>query len=95
MKKPKGYTLKVDNKMRDFGETDTAKKVIRINKKLHKKAAEYNVPKQDRPLINTIVHEKLHALHPKAHEKTVRKLARSMVAHMSPKQKQKHYKQFA
>jgi len=54
----------IDNKMKHFGETDFDKKTIKVNPK-----------KGD--LINTILHEELHAKHPKAKEKTVRKKASS------------------
>lgn len=75
---PKGYTIKTDNKMRDFGSTDTVKKTIRINKKIHKKAAYYDIPKKESSLANTIEHELEHARRPKASEKSVRNVAKQV-----------------
>lgn len=82
----KHFKRKVDNKMRDFGETDLVKKTIRINKskKLNKAG----------DIINTIVHEKRHILHPNEHEKTVRKKTKQLLKKMTPKQKSKHYSLF-
>lgn len=80
------YKRKVDNKMRSFGETDLDKKTIRINKSKKK-----NTPGD---ILDTIVHEKDHILHPKRSEKNVRKSAEKKIRKMSPKQKQKHYSLF-
>lgn len=82
-----------------FGETDLDKKVIRVNKKLHKTAKKhkksvYNIPKKDISLINTMVHEKLHAKHPKMTERAIRKKTRTVLAKMGTKAKKKVYRQF-
>lgn len=82
----KAYKRKVDNKMHSYGETDLAKKTIRINKNKKKN--------QRGDIIDTIVHEKEHILHPMKHEKNVRKATAAKVKKMSPKQKQKHYNLF-
>lgn len=82
-----GWTRKVDNKMRAFGETDLKKKTIRINKKKSKKSKPGEV-------IDTIVHEEMHRKHPKMKEKTVRKKTKSSVGRMSKKVKSKHYSKF-
>lgn len=66
-KKYKGFKVKVDNNMRDFGETDLEKKTIRINRKKSLKKGGH------KELKDTLIHEKLHAKHPKMHEKTVRR----------------------
>jgi hypothetical protein len=50
--------------MKSFGDTDLQKKVIRVN------------PKKGQ-LLNTILHEELHLKHPRATEKTIRKMAKS------------------
>ncbi len=83
--------------MRAYGETDFAKGLIRINKKLHenKKKAAYGVAKKDNTLLNTLVHEMHHVEHPKKHEKTVRKDTRKKISSMSTKQKAKYYKLIA
>lgn len=82
----------VDNKMRSFGETNLGKRIIRINKKMHKdKSPRFGISKKDITVINTIVHEEMHSKHPKMHEKTVRKLTRKKVAKLSRKHKKKLY----
>lgn len=91
----KGWKFKTDNKLRGaYGETDFDKKTIRVNKTKHK-AASKDYAKQDSTLLNTIVHEHLHAQHPKMHEDSVRKLARAMASKMPLKQKSKMYKKFS
>lgn len=77
----------VDNKMKDFGETDFDKKKIRINKKKAKKAGPGEV-------IDTIVHEELHRKHPKMKEKNVRKKTKSLTGRMSKKVKSKYYSKY-
>ncbi len=86
IKSIKKYKRTTDNKMRSYGETDLEKKTIRINK---------NKKKNKRgDIIDTIVHEKEHILHPKKHEKTVRKSTKKKLKGMSSKEKQKHYNLF-
>jgi hypothetical protein len=87
----------VNNKLRGaYAEIDEKKKTIAINKKRHKQ----NVKRYDKnkdgseKLINTIVHEELHAKHPKMHEKTVYKKAKQNVKIMSKKVKGKYYSKF-
>ena len=85
----------VDNKMKGaYGETDYAKKTIRINKKRHKSASSGRITKNrdgSESLINTIVHEELHASHPKMKEKTVRRTALKLVTRLKPRTKKKIY----
>lgn len=76
VKKKKVYKIKIDNKLKGaYGETDTTKKVIKINKKLHKDK-KYKRVKANKDgtesLRNTIKHEKLHAKYPSLSEKAVR-----------------------
>jgi len=80
------YKRKVDNKMHSFGETDLDKHTIRINKSKKKNTRG--------DILDTIVHEKEHILHPKKRENTVRKATEKKIKHMSPKQKKKHYSLF-
>ena len=82
----KSYKRKVDNKMHSYGETDLEKKIVRINKSKKK-----NKPGD---IIDTIVHEKEHILHPKKHEKTVRRDTVKKLKKMTRKQKQKNYSLF-
>ncbi len=96
MARPKGWKMKVDNKMRGaFGETDYEEKTVRINKKRHKnKQALKEFAKKDQSLLNTIAHELKHVKHPKMTEKNVRKETRKDVHTMSPKLKRNLYKLF-
>lgn len=82
----KSYKRSVDNKMHSYGETDLAKKTIRINKSKKKNASG--------DVIDTIVHEKEHILHPNKAEKNVRTSTSKKLKSMSVKQKQKHYNLF-
>lgn len=83
----------VDNKLKGaYGETDTEAKVVRINKKAHKRMDLKRVnrnPNGTESLVDTIVHEEMHAKHPNMHEKTVRKKAKKVVARLSQKAKSK------
>lgn len=83
-KSTKGYKRAVDNKMKYYGDTDTQKKVIRINKKKSMKAGKGE-------LLDTIVHEEQHAKHPMMKEKTVRRKTAGVVKKMTKKQKSKMY----
>jgi len=101
MKKNKNkWKYKIDNKMRGaYGETDYDTKTIRINRKAHKKDTAHkkwskSIPKKDRTLLNTIVHEFMHKDHPKMHEKTVRKETRKKIERLSPAQKKAFYAKF-
>lgn len=80
------YKIKVNNKMRSFGETDPKKKLIQINKKKAKST------KKRGELLNTIVHEKIHAKSPKMKEKIVIKKTMKVMKKMTKKQKAKTYK---
>ncbi len=77
-----------------FGETDFDKKVIKVDRSKHKNKALYNVPKKDSSLINTLVHENMHAEYPKMTEKQVKKKTRTKLKKMGRKQKLKVYSQF-
>ena len=89
---------RVNNRLKGaFGETTYHEggATIEINKKRHKnKRALKEFPKKDRSMLNTIVHEELHARHPKMHERTARKMARKRVARMGRKQKNKLYAKY-
>lgn len=89
-----------DPKMKGaFGETDFGKKRIRVNKKLSKRAAKmkkgvhkkYGMSKKETSVINTLVHERMHAQHPRMHERTVRRNTRRKVARMGRRAKQRLY----
>ena len=90
---PKKWTRVVNNKMKGLdGETDYNKKQIIINKK--KSKTDKGFAKKDRTVINSIVHEEMHRIHPKMTEKRVRKNTRTKVAHMSSKVKKKMYSRY-
>lgn len=78
------YKWVVDNKMRDFGDIDYKKNIIRINKSKKK-----NTKRGD--ILNTIVHEEIHKNHPQKHEKTARKDTVKKIKKMSKKEKIKKY----
>jgi hypothetical protein len=81
--------------MKWMGDTDNEKKVIRINKKLHKKEKSVEKimgrKKRKAELLDTIVHEKMHADHPKMHEKTVRKQTKKKLPLLGKVKKSKLY----
>lgn len=79
------YKVKVDNKMAYFGDTDTSKKLIRINKKKAKET------KQKGELLDTIYHEVAHSNHPRMKEKTIQKLTERNTKYASKKTKAKLY----
>ena len=89
---------KVNNKLKGaFGQTTYHEHgaTIEINKKRHKnKRALKEFPKKDRSMLNTIVHEELHANHPRMTEKVVRKKARKSVSRMGRSRKNKLYNKY-
>jgi len=65
-----------------FGQIDLKKKIIKVNvsKKKNKRRGE---------IIDSMVHEETHRLHPRMGEKNVKKLTEKRLKRMSAKQKQK------
>lgn len=96
----KGWTRRVDNKLPGaYGETDFQNKTIRVNKKKSKQTPLYKRPvnkgaSKYPDVLATMVHEELHAAHPDATEKNVRKMERSKIKRMSPKEKKRTYSRF-
>ena len=89
----------VNNKLKGaYGATtfiDNKAVKIEINKKKHKRIkSDKTIPKKSRTLLDTIVHEEMHAKHPKMHEKTVRKLTPRKIMKMTKKQKSKLYSKY-
>jgi len=83
----KNYKRKVSNKMHGYGDLDLEKRIVRINKSKKKnKRGE---------ILDTIVHEKQHILHPKKYERNIRKVTKKTIGKMTKRQKQKHYNLFA
>lgn len=90
----KKYKYQVDNNLRGaYGETDLDNKVIKINKKRHKSKQVEKISKKSdgtEHLGKTILHETLHAKHPKMTEKEVRKREKKFTK-LSKKTKAKLY----
>ena len=59
----KGYKRKVDRSMHAYGEIDYETKTIRVNPRKGK-------------LLNTIIHEELHRVHPDWTENKIRKVSK-------------------
>lgn len=86
-----------------YGETSwdgKGKTIIKINKRRHtkkKKHAKWVKKNKNGSanLLDTIVHEELHARHHKMKEKTVRKKARTVAKKMSKKQRHRLYARYA
>lgn len=98
-KNPKAYKRVVNNKLPYYGETDLAKKTIKINKTMSKKHPVHKRPlnkhaKKYPEVLDTIAHEIHHVMHPKKLEKNVRKATKRLIKKMTPGQKRKHYNLF-
>lgn len=74
----KKYKRVVDNRMRWQGDTDLEKKVIRVNKVKSKRKSS---------IIDTMVHEEMHAKHPQMYERTVATKTKGRVRTMGPQAK--------
>ncbi len=79
------FKYKVANKSKYFGSTDTKKGLITINKKKSKATG------QPGELLDSIVHETLHAKHPKMKETPVQKMTKRVIKKLSQLQKKKLY----
>lgn len=85
--------------MRSYGDEDDSTHVIRVNKALSKRD-----PNRVRPVnphashypgvLDTIVHEEMHASHPKMREKTVWQKTRSRMTTLKPHVKKLLYKRY-
>ncbi len=67
----------VDNRMRNYGDIDYERRVIRINHAMHKG--------QRGSLIDTIFHEELHRLFPNLGESAICALTRVLLPTLSPR----------
>ena len=79
------YKKVIDNKMRWQGDIDTERHIIRINKAKSKKKSS---------IIDTIIHEEMHAKHPRMYESTIREETIKALNKMTPKQKSLKYNQY-
>ncbi len=75
------YKRFTDNKMRSSGSIDYDKKEIKVNRKKSK-----NEPGG---VLDTMVHEEMHRLHPRRHEKNVKSMTTEQVRNMSKGKKKK------
>jgi hypothetical protein len=58
-----GWRWVIDDRMRNFGDIDFNRRIIRINRRLHKQEGEL--------LIDTLFHEELHRMFPRLSERAV------------------------
>jgi hypothetical protein len=65
----------VDNRMRDYGDIDYARRVIRINHAMHKE--------ERGSLIDTLFHEELHRLFPSLGERAICAMTRLLLPTLS------------
>jgi hypothetical protein len=65
----------VDNRMRDYGDIDYERRVIRINHAMHKRERE--------SLIDTLFHEELHRLFPSLGERAICAMTRILLPTLS------------
>jgi hypothetical protein len=80
----------IDNKSKVYGETLTGSRLIRVNARMSKKRPFTKKAKVGiHGLADTIYHEKYHLKHPKAHERTVRKITKRVMAKMPTHRKRK------
>ena len=79
----KGWRWVVDDRMRDYGETDYERRIVRINCALHRK---HRVS-----LLDTLLHEELHAQYPFLSERMVRELTAARLPYLSARDKARLY----
>ena len=65
----------VDDRMRDYGDIDFERRIIRINRAMHKREGE--------PLIDTLFHEELHRLFPRLGEWAICAMTRILLPTLS------------
>lgn len=97
----KKYKFKVDNKLsfkgqKIYGETDDQTKIVKINKALSKKKPMHKRPinkgaKKYPEVLDTILHENLHAKNPSWTEKKTYKETHKQIRKLSKQSKKKLY----
>ena len=65
----------VDNRMRDYGDIDFERRIIRINHAMHRRDGEL--------LIDTLFHEELHRLFPYLGERAISGMTRLLLPTLS------------
>ena len=73
----------VDNRMRNYGETNFERRIVRINKDLHRKDGEL--------LIDTLFHEELHRMFPYLSERAVCGMTKLLLPTLSPRYRARLY----
>jgi hypothetical protein len=79
----KGWKWVVDDRMRDYGETDYERQIVRINRALHRK---HGVS-----LLDTLLHEEFHVQYPFLIERMVCELTSVCLARLSARDKARLY----
>jgi len=77
----------IDNGMKDYGEINYHKKIIRINKHKSKKLGRGGI-------IDTIVHEELHRIYPHLGERQIKKLTEVKLIKMDAAVKKMYYNKY-
>jgi hypothetical protein len=70
-----GWRWVVDDRMRDYGDIDYVRRVIRINRAMHKRDGEL--------LIDTLFHEELHRMFPILGERAICAMTRLLLPTLS------------
>ena len=78
-----GWKWVVDDRMRDYGETDYERRVVRINCELHRK---HRVS-----LLDTLLHEELHVRYPFLSERMVCELTSASLPCLTARDKARLY----
>jgi hypothetical protein len=79
----KGWKWVVDDRMRDYGETDYERRIVRINCELHRK---HRVS-----LLDTLLHEELHVQYPFLSERMVCELTSANLSSLTARDKARLY----
>ena len=72
---PAKFTRRLDSQMRDQGETDYQRRLLRVNPVKSKRKSS---------IIDSMVHEETHRIHPRMKERTVRATTKRKLRTMSP-----------
>ena len=80
---PKAWRWVVDDRMRDYGDIDYGRRIIRINRAMHKRDGEL--------LIDTLFHEELHRLFPRLGEWAICLMTKVLLPTLSQKYKARLY----
>ena len=82
-KKQKSWRWVIDNRMRDWGDIDFQRRVIRVNHAMHKREGER--------LIDTLFHEELHRLFPRLGEWAICLMTKALLPTLSRRYKAQLY----